>query len=327
MPTGARVTLICSMEMLVSLTGPRDWVLDETSCGRGLPLPESSYRNLASYAGRILPKNGALLLELETRYVDVGLGPILLSPRNTAVTDPYPRLVWTQVSDAVEYEIELRGPIEASIRLAANDLQCGRGSGPWHDLNVCSWAPSGKWPALEPEKTVFLIFGSRHTATAPLRRAREIYQIHLLSVNDQRSVQERLRQIATLPVDTASCLVLTAGAYAQSGLYADAIARYEEALKVQEIPEARVTLGDLYLTNGLTALADREYRQVLAGAPDSAAQAAAELGLGYVAYFDKFFSDARAHFERARELYATLGLPVEAEDARAAAVRAQAYSR
>ena len=116
-PAGAQVTLICSTERLVSLTGPRDWVLDATACGQGLPLPESSYRNLTSYAGRILPRNGALLLELETRNVEMGLGPILLSPRDTAVMDAYPRLVWTRVPDAVEYEIELRGPVETSIRL------------------------------------------------------------------------------------------------------------------------------------------------------------------------------------------------------------------
>jgi hypothetical protein len=88
----------------------------------------------------------------------------------------------------------------------------------------------------------------------------------------------------------------------------------------------RVTLGDLNLTIGLTALADREYRQVLAGAPAPDAQAAAELGLGQVAYCRKLFGDARAHFERARGLYAKLGLPAEAAAARAAAARVQAHS-
>jgi tetratricopeptide (TPR) repeat protein len=235
-----------------------------------------------------------------------------------------PRIVWTRVPDAVEYEIKLRGPVGTSIRLAAADLHCGPGSGPWHDLDVCSWAPSGKWPPLEPEKPVFLEFGSRQTLTAPLRKVRKVYEIHLLAINDQRSVQESLRQIDTLPVDKASRLLLTAGAYARGGLYADAIANYDEALQAQEMPEARVTLGDLYLTVGLTALADREYRLVLTGAPDSAAQAAAELGLGYVSYFRKLFGEARAHFERSRDLYAKLGLPAEAEDAGAAAARLQA---
>ncbi|MGH7490666.1 MAG: hypothetical protein ACREMY_34390, partial [bacterium] len=236
-PTGAKVTLICSTEALVSVAGPRDWVLAPAACGQGLPLPESSYRNLASYAGRILPKNGALLLELETRNVEVGLGPILLSPRNTAVTDAHPRLFWTQVPDAIEYEIELRGPVATSIRLPADTLHCGHGSGPWHELDVCSWAPSGKWPALEPEKPVFLKFGSRPALTALLRQVREVYEIHLLLANDLHSVQEGLRQIAALPVDKASHLLLTAGAYARGGLYADAIATYDEALQAQEMPE------------------------------------------------------------------------------------------
>ncbi|HEV2855934.1 MAG TPA: tetratricopeptide repeat protein [Thermoanaerobaculia bacterium] len=318
-PAGAKATLICSTETLVNLTGPQDWILDVVACGRGLALPESSYRNLASYAGRILPRKGALLLELETRNVEVGLGPILLSPRNTAVMDGNPRLVWTQVPDAVEYEIELRGTVATSIRLAADDLHCGHGSGPWHDLDICSWTPSARWPALEPEKPVFLKFGSRQALTAALRQVREVYQIHLLPADDQRGVREDLRQIASLPMDKASRLLLAAGAYARGGLYADAIATYDEALQAQEMSEARVTLGDLYLAIGLTALAGREYRQVLAGTPEPAAQAAAELGLGQVAYFRKLFGDARAHFERARELYAKLGLAAEAEDARAAA--------
>jgi hypothetical protein len=324
-PAGAQVTLVCSTETLVSLTGPRDWGLDATACGRGLRLPESSFRNLTSYAGRILPKKGVLLLELEIRHVELGLGAILLSPRNTAVKDAHPRLIWTQVPNAIEYEIKLRGPVETSIQLTAADFHCGRGSGPWHDLDVCSWAPSVKWPALEPEQPVFLEFGSRQSSAASLHQVRERYQIHLLSVNDQRSVEEGLRQIAMLPVDKASRLLLTAGAYAQGGLYADAIATYDEALQAQEMPEARVTLGDLYMTLGLTALADREYRQVLAGTPGPAVQAAAELGLGQVAYFRKLFGDAQAHFERARKLYAAFGLSTEAEDARAAAAQAQTY--
>jgi tetratricopeptide (TPR) repeat protein len=323
-PTGGEVTLICSTETLVSLTGPRDWGLDATACGRGLPLPESSYRNLASYAGRILPRDGALLLELETRNVEVGPGPVLLSPRDTAVLEASPRLVWTQAPDAVEYEIEIRGPVGASIRVAASDLQCGHGSGPWRGLDVCSWTPSGKWPALEPEKPVFLKLGSRQALAAPLRQIREVYKIYLLSVSDQRDTRERLRRIAALSVDDASRLLLTAGAYARHELYADAIATYDEALQAQEIPEARVTLGDLYLTASLPALADREYRQVLAGAADPAARAAAELGLGRVSFIRKLFDDARAHFERARELYTKLGLAAEAEEARAAAVSLQA---
>lgn len=319
LPTGAQLTLICSTETLVSLTGPRDWVLDATACGRGLPLPAKSYNNLASYAGRILPRNGSLLLELETRNVEMGLGPILLSPRNTAVIDANPSLTWTRVPEAIEYEIEIRGPIESSIRVAAGPLHCGHSSGPWHDLDVCSWTPSGRWPVLEPEKSVFLKLGYRQTLTASFRQVREVYQINRLSVNDQRGLQEGLRQIAILPVDKASRLLLTAGAYAQVRLYADAIATYHEALQAEEIPEARVTLGDLYLSIGLTALADREYRQILASTSSTATQAAAELGLGQVAYFCKHFGDAQAHFERARGLYTILGLPAEAEEAQAAA--------
>jgi tetratricopeptide (TPR) repeat protein len=150
-----------------------------------------------------------------------------------------------------------------------------------------------------------------------------VYEIHLLPVDDQRSVREGLRQIAMLPIDNTSRLLLTAGADAQHGLSADAIATYDEALQAHEVPEARVTLGDLYLSLGLVGFADREYRQVLTGAPEAAAQAAAELGLGQTAFLRKHFGDARAHFERARALYASIGLAAEAEAARAAAAEVQ----
>lgn len=318
LPAGARATLVCSTDALVSLEGPLDWVLDAASCGRGRPLPQSSYRNMTTHAGRILPRSGALLLELEPRIVEAGLEPVLLSPRNTAILDARPPLVWTRATGALDYEIKLRGAVEMSIPVAAGDLQCGPGSGRWRDFDVCSWEPSGRWPALEPGKPVALSLGSRRTAAAPFRHGRESWQIQLLPVEGQRRVQEDLRQLAELPLDEASRLLLTAGVYARAGLYADAMAAYEEALQAQEMPEARVTLGDLYLTAGLTAPAEREYRQVLAGA-SSAARAAAEFGLGQAACFRRRFDDARAHFERACKLYTALGLPAEAEEARAAA--------
>jgi hypothetical protein len=326
LPAGAEVSLFCSTEKLVSLKGPRDWVLDQAACGPGAWAPEGSYRNLVAFAGRIIPsKDGFLILENETRHVRPGLGPFLLSPFDTVVMDSHPLLVWNQVPNAREYEIEIRGAAGMSIRLPVDDLHCGPGSGPWSDLDVCSWKPSGPWPALEPGKPLFLKLGSRQTATAPLQQAQEVYRISLLTGDEQRSVREDLHRIAELSVDKASRLLLSAGAYARRGLYTDAISNYDEALRAQEIPEARVTLGDLYLTAGLPLLADREYRQVLAsGSP--AAQAAAELGLGQVSYIRKRFDEARARFAHAGELYSALGLSAEAEEARAAAASLQAQN-
>ena len=324
---GAEVTLICSTERLESLTGPRDWVLDAEACGRGVGLPESSYRNLVAYAGRILPRKGSLLLEMEPRNVDLGLALTLLSPRMTAVMDTAPRLVWTEVPGAVEYEIKVRGPVNLTILVATAELQCGPGSAPWKGLDVCVWKPSGKWPLLEPEKSVSLQLSSRQDSAAPFRPGQGIDEIHLLAADEQRSMKERLRQIAALSMDEASRRLLAAGAYAQSGLYADAIAGYDAALQEREIPEARVTLGDLYLTIGLAALADREYRQVLNVAPaDSAVRAAAELGRGQAEYLRKNYGCARAHFETARALYSGLGLSDEADAAREAAELVQAPS-
>lgn len=318
LPAGAQATLVCSTDTLVDLQGAREWVLDAAACGRGARLPEGSYRSVAPQAGRLLPRQGVLLLEFETRG-DENRGPVLLSPRNTDVLDPRPLLVWTRVPDVAEYEIEIRGAARALIRVAAGDLSCGPGSGPWQGLDVCSWTPSDRWPSLEPGTPVLLRIGDRRTVAA----ARDSSTIRLLPAGEQSIAREDLRQIDALPLDESSRLLLTAGACARHGLAADAIAAYAEALRDQDLPAARVTLGDLYLDRGLWSLAEREYGQVLAGAPDPAAQAAAELGLGHVAYLRKDFGDAAAHFERARAAYAALGLAAEAEDARAAAASAR----
>jgi hypothetical protein len=324
-PADARAVVICSTEALVNLAGPRDWVLDAPGCGRGAPLPVGSYRSLASFAGRLLPRDGALLLELETREVEVGPGPVLLSPRNTAVMEARPRLVWTRVEDAVEYGIAVRGAaVGASIQLAADEVRCGPGSGPWQDLDVCSWVPTGKWPALEPGRPVWLRLRSRQARTAPWREARQVYRVQLLPPGERQAVEERLRQLSALPLQRASGLLLAAGAYARAGLVGDAVAAYDEELRVLEVPEARVTLGDIYSTLGLTALAEGQYRKVLADAADPAARAAAELGLGQAAYRRTRYGESGSHFERARELYAALGLVAEAEQAQTAAGRARA---
>ncbi len=320
LPAGAQVTVICSTETLVSLTGPKDWALDASACARGVPVPESSYRNLTSYAGRILPRNGIQLLELEPRNTD-GLTPVLLSPRESAVLEASPRFVWTQVPAAVEYEIEIRGAVETSIKLAAGALDCGPGSGPWRDLVVCAWEPSDRWPPLEPGKPVALKLGSRQSLNGPLHQAREALTLHLLSPSEQSRAQESLSQISKLSLDETSRLLLAAGTYVQHKLYVEAIDSFDRALMGQELSEARLALGDIYLTLGLTSLADREYLQVLAGAPDSPAQAGAVLGRGYVAYLLKRYRDARAHFEHAFEIYSKLGLAEEAAAARAAAER------
>jgi hypothetical protein len=320
---GAWVNLICSTETLVSLEGPTDWVLNAEACARGTTLPESSYASMAPRAGRLLPKNGALLLEFDTRTGDQN-PLVLLHPRKTALREPRPLFVWTRVPDAFEYEIQLRGAVAVSIHVPAATVPCGPGAGPWHDLDVCTWTPSTQWPSLEPENPVSFKLGYRKTSIDSLRLVREVYTVHFLSDNDRKAVDERLRKINASDLDDASRLLLSAGIYAQSGLGSDAITAYDAALRVREVAEARVALGDLYLSLGLTDLAEREYRKVVAEASASPAEPAAELGLGQSAYRRKSFDEAEAHFLRAHALYAALDLAAEAAEAQAAATRVQA---
>jgi hypothetical protein len=186
------------------------------------------------------------------------------------------------------------------------------------DLDVCSWDAAGRWPLMPPGAPLLVRIGFRTAPGAPLRQAREPVQLSLLSVEPGVALRAELRRIGELPLDAADRLLLAAGLAAQSGLTADAIEDYERALELAELPAARASLGDLYLSIGLTNLAERQYRKVVPGAAvaDPAA-AAAELGLGCVDYLGTRFGEAAAHFERARRLYARLGLAEEQDAAQA----------
>lgn len=319
LPEGARATAICSVETLVRLAGPGDWRLDAAACARGVSLPASSYRNLTAFAGRVLPRGGALLLELEARTVDLTAGPVLLSPRTSAVRDLRPLLLWTRVPSAFEYEIEIRGDVQTSVQVAARGLPCAPGSGLWRDLEVCAWTPSGSWPPLSPGQEVRLRLGYRERPGSPLVQAQERYAVRILGGDEEREVAAGLERIASLPLDEAARFRLAAGLRAGAGLLADAVSAYEAALRLEEVPEARVTLGDLLLADGLPTLAAREYERVLLALPEEAVRAAAESGLGQADYQRKRFREARERFERAAKIYASLGLEELAAEARAAA--------
>jgi tetratricopeptide (TPR) repeat protein len=121
--------------------------------------------------------------------------------------------------------------------------------------------------------------------------------------------------LGDLSLNGEARLLLEADLYAREGLLAEAITAYQKFLLVQDIPEVRVTLGDILLEVGLSRLAANTYREVLDRNSEIAAQAAAEFGLGRVEYNRINLNQAACHFSKARELYTSLSLKKEAATA------------
>jgi hypothetical protein len=324
-PAGVKATMLCSTDWLVIVTGPKEWTVDQKACRQGQALPGGSYDSVVVEGGRIRSIRSGMTVERDTRSDAATDVPMVLSPRNTTVLDPRPTVVWTEVRGADQYEIEWLGTAGATaLKIKAADARCGPGRGFWRGLSVCSTAYPADRAALKTGAApLFLRVGSRFGIASPLRVEKDAARVRVVGAEDEQKFRERLDALQAVP-DADSRALLIAGAYASAGFLGDALSRYDEALARQEVPEAGVTLGDLALAVGLPDLAAREYRRVLdrKPAPAAATAAAAEFGLGRAAFALSSFAEARGHFERARELFASLDLLAEACDAKAGAERA-----
>src|SRR5215203_509200 len=316
--SGAGAGFVGSMDRWVELSGVKDQPLSESLCLAGKPLPPGTYRRLAPAAGKMISLKGVLVFEGETRGdedEDFAI-PLVLSPRRTAVLDPRPKILWTQVADATEYAIELSGPGRFLIRLDAGQVACGER---WGDAVVCSMPYPDSAPDLPPGTLSFLSVGARRGLAAPLRAEARPNRIQRLSLDKAEEVRTRLESLRNLPLDDATRGLLEADLYAHEGLFADAILAYRKALSHGDAPEIRVTLGDAYLKIGLLRLAARTYQEVLDGTSGLAIQASAELGLGRIEHIRRSSERAACHFRKARDLYLSVGLKEEAAAADRAA--------
>jgi hypothetical protein len=311
LPTGAGAGFVCSTDRWVELPGGRNQPLTQALCRAGKPLPPGTYRRLAPAAGRMVSLKSALVLEGETRGTedeDFGV-PILLSPRRTAVLDPRPAILWTQVPDATEYEIEIMGSARFRLPLDAAEVACGGHEG---EVAVCSLPYPSQAPDLPAGSISFLRIGARRGLATPLRTETEPSRIQRLSTEKAGEVRARLESLRSLPLDEAARQLLEADLYAREGLFADALVAYQKTLTLRDAAEIRVTLGDAYLQVGLLRLAARTYQDVLDKAPGPAVQAAAEMGLGKIEHARRNLERAACHFRKARDLYLSLKLKEEA---------------
>ncbi|HEX4963447.1 MAG TPA: tetratricopeptide repeat protein [Thermoanaerobaculia bacterium] len=313
LPDGAGAGFVCSTDRWVEVSGGRNQKLTADLCRSGKLLPPGTYRKLAPGAGRLRSLESVYVLEGETRGGEEDFAvPIVVSPRHTAILDSRPTLLWTPVSGATDYEIELTGPKPFSLPLDASVVKCTE---TWGDLTVCKLDYPAAGPDLPAGTTSFLRVRARRGIAAPPREEAKPSRIERLPADKAEKIRIQLQRVEDLPVNEQTRDLLAADVYAQADLLADAISAYRKALAIGDVPEARVTLGNALLKIGLLRPAAKTYQETLGRNPGTAVKAAAEFGLGRVEYDRNSFEHAEGHFKKARELYLSLGLKEEAKKA------------
>ncbi len=315
-PAEESVALLCSSDRWIELRGPRTWTLAPGACDPGTLQDLGTFRRLVPHAGRY---EIASLFLVRRRSVRAEPDqPIVLSPRQTAVREPRPPLVWRalhrQGDEKAEYEIEITG-LNTPYLLSAWQADC-RVQPSWGNMRVCT----SPWPeehsGLKRGKRLFWNVGYRASIAAPLVQIRKPVRVSHPSLEASEQLERSLEKLVALPLNATHRSLAAAGLYAEQQLYAEALNQLQE---ITERDDAlQITIGDLYLAMGLAELASERYREILATAPEAATEAAAAYGLGRSLSALQQLDDAIEAFRRAQEQYENGGYTKLAEDAREA---------
>lgn len=310
LPEDAELALVCSTNHHVELRKAQRWNLTVEACAAGRLLQAGTYRRLIPRGGRLVMVDGIYVLEPPTRpIIELDpLAPVLLAPRNTRLREARPRLEWTRVPSAYEYEIEISGLGMERVREA--DGGCRPDSAWAEGFEVCSTPFPASFHDLEPGRVYFLSVGARSGVVSPLRTEREKAKLERWSAAESAQLETDLAAVAALDLPPAAAARMRGTLLTEKRLYAEAIEVYRHLLATEKSGEVLVTLGDLYLAIGLDGLAERSYTAALEK-HGTEIEAAATLGLGLVQAARKHFEQARECFQRAAELYARAGLEQE----------------
>lgn len=308
---GETLELLCSTEHLVFLAGPSRWRLDTPNCRRGRRQPLGTFRSVIPEAGRLVRFGDGLALEMTTRNPDQRNVPILLAPRNTALLDPAPQIVWADVPSAIQYKLELRslGTMETrSVVVEPGEAHCGEANDSWPLTAVCSLP----WKSLELstsplEGVAYLSVGARLTLGEHWFQENQPARIEWLSASRRLQFLFLLQH---LPAREAPLLraIVDARRSIEFGLHDRARRRLVEALKTRRVTVLEITLGDLYLQVDLPRHAAASYRQASANPSSVETSAEASFGLGRALYALARYEAAREQFARATALFDEAGL-------------------
>lgn len=249
------------------------------------------------------PIGGGLTLD-ETRASrgEQGSIPLLLSPRNTVITDTRPSFHWQPVAGASRYRLSISMPTEED----------------WH---AETHAESLPYPAAEPP----LRPGSMaNIVTVQTERGGDSWDtgdVTHLDVMDERNAQNLAaaeRAIRDLDLEDAAKSYLLVQLYQGQKMWASAIRRLEWLIDEQGITSSYAfqLVGDLYSKVELYALAEEHYRAALATAEandDKIAQAAAYHGLAHTYYAFGEIEQTLSYLKRAEGLYRRTGQAEQVE--------------
>jgi len=235
--------------------------------------------------------------------------PLLLSPRNTVITDTRPAFAWQAVAGASGYRLSLHLPdgqtwsretAETRLLYPSNAPPLAPGS-----ANVVTLATLDVREHPRPE------LGSKAQSNDD-ETAGDKTLLHVLDVAGQAELAEARAAIRGLGLDAATQGYLLAQLYRGWEMWAAAIAQLEWLAEAQAISSADLwqQLGNLYFEVGLYAQAEENYKAALIAAEaadDKSAQAAAHVGLGRVAYAFEESGPALDHLTAAEQLYRQAG--------------------
>jgi hypothetical protein len=230
---------------------------------------------------------------------DYGNLPVVLSPRNTHITNGRPGIRWLAVEEAEDYEVAVRRLDSKLWQATAQETEL-----PYPDAQ----------PALEAGVT-YLIQVTARMGSAE-ERSSEPVMVTVLSAAGTEQVHQFEAQVEALGLSAESVRFSLAAYYAELELYDAAIVELVSLAGETPSPLVHRLLGDAYLAVVLDGEAAQSYEKArrLAQEQDNRlVQAEAEVGLGHVAYAAKEFEQALSHYQVAQTLYQELGLESDAE--------------
>lgn len=269
-----------------------------------LDIKERSSRVRCETADPVLRFKGGIISNPRTGPT-VAMFPVLVSPRMTKLLDPHPLVRWLPMAGATKYRVSImRGAAEF-------------------------WAQevSGVTELRYPESAPTLVPGVTYKAviTAKDRRSTEENLPNLgftvLNQEQSRAVREAERRVRALGLPEVSTKLLVADLYAAWGaelkkprddswaLSAEAIELLEAASASQQEAAVMRTLGDLYLSIGLTVLAEARYVRALklTEADDVYGEAQAQYAIGHIFTIRLNAAEARKRLHKARDLFRSFG--------------------
>jgi hypothetical protein len=235
----------------------------------------------------------------------VALFPVLVSPRMTKLLDPHPMVRWLPMAGATTYRV--------SVMRGATELWAQEVSG----VTELKYPESA--PALVPGVTYKAVITANDQSSTEENLPNLGFTV--LDQEQSRAVRESERRIRDLGLPEVSTKLLIADLYAawgvnlknprddSWGLNTEAIELLEAAPASQQDAAVMRSLGDLYLSIGLTVFAEARYMRALelTEADDVYGEALAQYDIGHIFTIRFNAAEARKRLHKARELFQSFG--------------------